>query len=340
MMLVAALACPGFLGAIVGVAMESIAIATMAGFHGMHAPVATQPHPAGLFAAIAVTAFLGIAVWVVAAWLWCRLRFTLFDLVLRQHGRVGLSWSRSGQPALRFLGLVLLATVAFVLLIAVTVGPFVLHLVLLFRSLTPQQVNADPFLVVENIFPMYGIFFLAVLVAAVVGAVMLDFMLPPLAIESASVASAAGRLFRLLRTDFWWVALYLLLRFVMRLAISWIGSVALLIILLVLGGGGAGLGYLLYGVLWHRGTGPATVFVLYCVIAGLAVLAAYVLAIMMLYGIMTAWVQSYAIYFFGSHYQELGNLLEPSGSALSTEEPPPPIPGAGPGPLPDPPSVG
>lgn len=343
MMLIAGLASPGFLGALFVVATEFLAVAMVtANFQGMRGPFygGGPGHPAALIAAFAVAALLGVAIWVGVAWLWCRLRFTLFDLVLGRHGRVGLSWSRYGQPALRFLGLVLLAVLAFVLLVAVTAGPLVLHLILLFRRLTPQQMNADPFLIMAHIFPIYGMIFVASLVAAVAGAVMLDFLLPPMAIENASVTSAAARFFRLLRSDFWSVALYLLLRFVLRLVIAWIGSIALMIILLVLGGGGTGVGYLLYRSLWHLGTGPAAVFVLYCVVAGLAVVAIYVSAIMALYGTMTAWVQIYAICFFGPRYLELGDLFEPPGAAQSGFGLASPASAAGPGPLPDMPPLG
>lgn len=339
MALVAGLASPVFIGVIIAFSTEFLAVGVglmgISGIHISRSLAAAALHPAALTVAVAVAAFLGIAVAVAGVWLWCRMRFTLFDLVLRRHGRVSQSWSQYGQPVPRFLGLVLLAAVAFVLLTAATVGPIVLHLFLLFRRLTPQQINADPALLLAHILPIYAIFFLVALAAGLTGAIILDFLLPPLALENASVASAVRRFFALAGTDFWWLALYFLLRFVLRLAIAWIGGVAVMIVLLVLGGGGFGLGYLLYDSLWHLGGAAAAVFVIYCMVAGLAVAAAYVLGLMALYGLDTVWVQHYAILFFGSRYQALGAQMGPPPAA----DPARPAPATVPAPLPEPPPI-
>lgn len=338
---VAALTNPSFIFGVAVASLESVAFgmaglgAGLRGVHGQHTGLASSDFAGVMVVFFAGAALIGIAMWLLLTWLWCRLRFTLFDLVVYGRGRVGLAWSPYGRPAWRFLGLVILVSLAFLLLASVTIGPMLLHLIVLLRGMTPQEVNSDPFLVIGHIFPMYGMIFAIAILAGLVGAVMTDFLLPPMAIEDAPLESAFGRFFHLLGSRFWTVALYLLLRFVLQLGLNWVGAMAVIIIVLVAGGGGVAGGFVLYHSLWHLGGGPAALFILYCVLAGLALIALYLLVMMVLYGLVMIFVQSYAVYFFGSHYPELGDRLEPGPlapapwpgpSAPAPPLAPPPVP--------------
>ncbi len=296
--------------------------AGLRGLHGQHTGFAPSGFAGLMVGFFAVAALIALAVWLLLTWLWSRLRFTLFDLVVYEHGRVGLAWSRYSRPAWRFLGLVILVSLAFLLLASVTIGPMFLHLIVLMRGMTPQQINSDPFLMMSHIFPIYGMIFAMAILAGLVGAVMTDFLLPPMAIEDAPLESAFARFFRLLGSRFWTVALYLLLRFVLQLGLGWVGGMVVIIVLFIAGGGGVAGGFVLYRSLWHLGGGAAAIFILYCVVAGLALIAFYLLTMMVLYGLVMVFIQSYAAYFFGSHYPELGNRLEPGA--------PTPVPFAGP----------
>ncbi|MGA8109624.1 MAG: hypothetical protein WB974_09325 [Acidobacteriaceae bacterium] len=279
--------------------------------------------------AIAVLAILGAiaaAFWILMGWLWCRLRFTLFDLVVYRHGRVGQAWAPYRSQAWRFFGLMFLVALALLLLLAVTAGPLFLHLFLALRHLTPQEIDSDPTLVMSHIFPMYGVIFLFAIVASVAEAVTEDFILPPLAIEDAPLGSAFSRFFAFLRERPGHCALYLLLRFVLEVGLTWVGLMAVFIVLgvaLVVGGGA---GFLLYHFLWHAGPGGATVFILYCVIAGLLVLALYLLLLCALYGAIALVKQSFAVCFYGSWYQPLGDRLEPPPVPATWPSTPAPIP--------------
>jgi hypothetical protein len=311
-------------GAVFGILSEAIAmiVAIAAStFHRSYSPFAAAGgiSPAVVTViAIAVLFFLFLAF--VLAWLWCRLRFTLFDLIVYRHGLVSRAWSPYGPQAWRFFGLTILIGVALLLFLAVTAGPLVLHLILVIRHLTPQQINADPFLLMSHIFPLYGIIFLFALIAGLINAVAQDFILPPMALEDAPLGSAFARFFQLLRARFWYVALYMLLRFVLELGLVIVGSMALFLVLAVLGAGGAGIGFVLYRAFWHAGSGGIAIFVIYCILAGLIVITAYLLMILALYGSIAVVRQSYAAYFYGSYYPQLGDRLEP----------PPPIPAQNP----------
>jgi hypothetical protein len=310
-------------GAVFGILSEAIAmiVAIAAStFHRSYSPFAAAGgiSPAVVTViAIAVLFFLFLAF--VLAWLWCRLRFTLFDLIVYRHGLVSRAWSPYGPQAWRFFGLTILIGVALLLFLAVTAGPLVLHLILVIRHLTPQQINADPFLLMSHIFPLYGIIFLFALIAGLINAVAQDFILPPMALEDAPLGSAFARFFQLLRARFWYVALFL--------------------VLAVLGAGGAGIGFVLYRVFWHAGSGGIAIFVIYCILAGLIVITAYLLMILALYGSIAVVRQSYAAYFYGSYYPQLGDRLEPPPPIPAQNPPFAPPPNPSPTPIQSPPAT-
>lgn len=317
----------GFFVAI-GVEGTVIAVAIAAGvLHRTGAPLAS---PGGLgapaLAAVALTLGFVFIIGIVFVWLWCRLRFALFDLVVYRHGLVSRAWAPYAAQAWRFLGLMILIGLALTLILALTAGPFLLHLVLTLRHLTPRQINSDPTFFFTHIFPMYGIFFAVVIVASLVNAIAQDFLLPPLALEDAPLGSSFSRFFHLLRTRFWYVALYLLLRIVLALGLAWVGMMAVFLVAAVFGAGGFGVGFLLYHAFWHAGPGGPALFILYCVLAGLLLLALYFLGMLLVYGVVAVVMQSYAVWFYGSYYPPLGDRLEP-----------PPTPSATPSPLPLPP---
>jgi hypothetical protein len=220
--------------------------------------------------------------------------------------------------------------------LGLTAGPFFLHAMLTFRRLTPQQVNADPALVFSQILPMYGLFFLFFFLVVFIDAILEDFLLPPMAVEDAPVEHSTGRLFHLLRYRFGSVLAYLLLRFALQLGLSMAGGMIVFVILAILGLGGMGLGLVMYHAFFHAGVAGLTIFIAYCVVAGLIVFSVYFLAVIFLHGIVALFRQSFALYFYGSHYPQLGNYIDP-------EPPPPaaqPVPSvAPPFPLPEPPAI-
>lgn len=340
MVLVAALTNAAFYGASFGFGLQGVGFAASAAGasvshrHIYHTPsflahqaafVAPSGTAVAITAALVIAGLIALGLWVLCGWLWSRLRFTLFDLVVYRGGRVAVAWSEYGQQAWRYFGLMVLVGLALVLLVAATAGPLFLHLFAVLRHMTPQQINANPAVIFEHILPMYGVIFLFGLTATVADAVTQDFLLPPMAIEDAPLEVAFGRFFSLVRDRFWGLLGYLLLRFVMEIGLTWAALMAVFVVLLILGLGGAGVGFVLYRSLWHLGGFSAAMFVAYCVVAGLILLALYLLAMICVYGIVALFKQCYAVYFYGSHYQELGNRIEPpeQEAAPVTVIPPP-----------------
>jgi hypothetical protein len=276
--------------------------------------------------ALAVAALVGVLVWVGIAYLYCRLRFTLFDLVVYKRGRVRQAWSGYGPQAWRYFGLVLLVGLAFMVVSLIIIGPALWNFIHAMGPLAKAGSNVDPFALLGSMLPFLLSIFLVAALWAVVDALMQDFLLPPMAVEDAPLEFAFGRFFRLLKTDFGSVVIYVLLRFAVGIGLTWILMLVVFLALLLVGLAVFGVGMLLYHLLWGSTVGQV-VCVALAIVVGLVVLVVYLLAIISVYGISAVFKQSYAAYFFGGRYPELGDRLEPPPPPMvevSTEVPPAP----------------
>jgi hypothetical protein len=250
------------------------------------------------------------------------------------------AWSKYGKQTWRYFGVVLLASFVFLIVIAVTTGPFFIRMLGAFKNIGAQgaSANPNPWPLFAQMLPLMGILFLLGLAWIVVDAVLQDFILPPMAIENAPIEGAFGRFRSLLRDEPGSMLVYLLLRFVIALGISWVLMFAVLIALLIVGAGGLAVGVGLYHVMWQGSMGMRVVFVAIAVAMALVLLAIYLFALTVVYGITAAFKQSYAAYFFGSRYPQLGDQIEPLPRPILGDiriDPPlPPI-----APLQDPPRV-
>ncbi len=332
---IAALTQPNIYGMLFGLFFEFLAIGSaVVGAITRRTLHLSSGLPSVLFAVLAILVFFLVLLAIFLVWLWCRLRFTFFDLVLYRHGLVSRAWAPYRSQAWRFFGLMILVAFALLLLLAVTAGPLLLHFILTMRHMSPQQINQNPTFLFTTVFPMYGVMFLFMLVALFADALTQDFILPPMAVENAPLGHSFALFFQFLRRRFGSFLAYLLLRFVMELGLVWIGGMVLMIVLLLVGGTAFGLGFVLYSAFWHAGPGGVAIFVLYCVIAAALLIATYLLLCIVLYGIVAVIKESYAIYYYAGYYPPLGDRLEPSEPSLPAVEVAPP---AGPVPPPLPP---
>jgi len=335
--LVVALTQSSFYAASVAVLGEGVFAALLLSGAGLGLHLPTVGAPANLTTPLIVIGiFVGaiaLSVWILLGWLWCRLRFTLFDLVLYLHGRVAVAWSRYPVPAWRFLGLTILVSLGFLLLLALTAGPLIFHLVLTIRRLTPGEISSDPTIFLAYVLPLYAVVPLMALFFATADAIVEDFLLPPMAIEAAPVDQAFSQCLHMLRSRPGSVVLYLLLRFGLQTAMGFAGTIALFLVIFILGAGGAGLGVVLFHSLHQAGSAGFVLFVVYCGVAGLTIVAVYFLAMVAIQGVVAVFRQCFAISFYGGHYLQLGNLLNfapldratPGSAPDSPLEPPPPL---------------
>jgi len=278
------------------------------------------------FVVLAIMLLIGLLIWVLATYLFCRLRFVLFDLIVYRRGMVREAWAKYGQQTWRYFGVVLLASLAFLVLLAATAGPFFVNMLKTAAKIGAQGPNANPFPMLGSMLPFIGVCLLIGLVWVVLDAVLQDFVLPPIAIEDAPIEGAFRRFTALLREDFGSFVVYLLLRFVVAIGISWTLMMVVFIILAIGGMGGLAVGFGLYRAMWHGGIGLQVVFVAIVAAMALLLLAVYLVAMIAVYGTVAVFKESYAVHFFGSRYPGLGNLLEPPEEDLVGVRVKPPLP--------------
>jgi hypothetical protein len=344
--LIAALTQPSFYSASISYPFDGVQFAFM--------PHAGRPgHFTGQFvdgaglaafgvAAILVGVLIAIGLWVLISYLYCRVRFTLFDLVVYKRGFVGQAWSTYRRQSWRYFGLVILVSLGFFVVAAVILGPAFLNVVKAIKPLGNAGSNVDPFRILGIMLPLLGAAFLVAMLWAIVDTLMQDFLLPPMAIEDAPLERAFGRFFDMLKSSFGSVVIYLLLRFAVGIGITWAMMLVAGAVFFVGGVALFGIGTLLYHALWASMLGQV-ICVALAILAGLVVLALYFAVIVAIFGIAGVFKQSYAAYFFGGRYPELGERLEPPPVAQQLPQipEPPSSPGIPPGlpPLSDAPSV-
>jgi len=282
----------------------------------------------GIIALLAIV-IVGLALWVLFSYLYCRLRFTLFDLVIYKRGQVGKAWSAYGRQSWRYFGLVILVSLAFLIVATIVIWPAVVNFVHVAGPLTAAGANMNLFALMSAMFPLLLAIFAVAALWAVVDSLMQDFLLPPMAIEDAPLESVFGRFFALVKTNFGQLVLYVLLRFAVGIGLTWALMLVFAAGLVVAGLTIYGIGTLLYHALWASSVGQVTCVAL-AILIGLVVVVVYVLAIVAVYGTAAVFKQSYAAYFFGGRYAALGDRLEPQPPPASVEhfESPPTSPSA------------
>ncbi len=271
-------------------------------------------------------------VWLALGYVFTRLRFVVFDFVAKRTTRVGDAWSLYGRQSGRFYGLNLLVLLVLMIGVLAAAGPFLI-------GLTRAAQTHNPKAILPHMLALFVGGFVVSFVVQLVDSVLRDFVLPQMALEDAAIEDAGAGSLRIMRDNPGEVILYLLLKFALTLGLSMIFAVALLLAVAVLVVGVAGVGYVFYMLLWSAGLVGRAVVITYGVIAGSLLLLLYILGAFAASGISGVFRAAYAVYFFGSRYPPLGNLLEPPASPVeAAPEPPvlePPLPGA----LPLPPPV-
>ena len=343
--LIAALTQPNFYSASLSYPIQGAQFAFVLGHPGRGSGVGLSGYGSQFMAGSGVAALgisvivimivIGLALWVLMSYLYCRLRFTLFDLVVYKRGRVGQAWSAYGRQSWRYFGLVILVSLAFMVVAVIVVGPALLNFIRVVRPLAAAGPNVNPFAMLGAMFPFLVAVFAVAALWAVVDSLMQDFLLPPMAIEDAPLESVFGRFFALLKTSPGTVLIYVLLRFAVGIGLTWILMLIFLAGLMIAGLAIFGIGTLVYHALWASAVGQV-ICVSLAILVGLVVLVVYAVAIISIYGTAAVFKQSYAAYFFGGRYAALGDRLEPPPPAVHVEysQPPPLPPGAPPSGMP------
>jgi hypothetical protein len=267
----------------------------------------------------------------------CRLRVTLFDLVVVRGGYVRDAWRRHARPAWRYMLLYLLGLLVWMIVLSALLGPFLIGFIKTAMA-QGQSVAAGgsggatgrlPAAMLSQMLLLIGLSWLLFPVWLAIDAMLQDFILPVLALEQRCTLGAAfSRLGTVTRRAPGQLLLYLVLRTAVSIGIALALGLVAVVALGVLGLGGYGLGRLLYNGLWSGGLGARTVFFAAAAAVALVFIALYLLAVVAIYGVTGVFKAGYAAYFYAGYYPELAAILDgppPDGDVLV---------GAG---LPDPP---
>ena len=258
-----------------------------------------------------------------------RLGLVDFEMVVTQEKMIAPMWRRYARKVWPWLGLeVLLGTLSFAAILP-TILATVRHAM---ASFSGEMLGAkpDPAQVARFMQEAFGAYFLVVsllLLPKIVATVFNDFVLPVFVLEDLPLREACARGLRTFASDPIACVLYLVTKFVLSIFGYVMQSIALqlcMIPVILVGGILVGLGFLIHSVAGPNAHLPLIVAGVLLALALYAVLFYLTIGAI---GYVTLVLDCYAVYFVGSRYPALGNLLEPPTQAY-TGAPPPSIPPA------------
>ena len=269
-----------------------------------HIPQIHLPALAAIAGILVVVAAIMIPLWVLISYLVIRLRFSYFDCVMRMQDQIAPAWRRYHRQAMRYLGLSVCIGIAFLAVMAAVGYGLYSHFKPLFDSIgSDHPPNLFDFL------PMAGVVLPLFLLLAVVGALVEGtasyFVLPRMALDDASIQDSLGDVWSDIRFEPGQFVLFFVLRFLVTLAASIIGVIALAIAIVVVA-----IVCVLIGLLLKAISNTALLAV--GIPVGIVVGAFLLLAIMGLGGSIGTFRRNYALLFYGGRYPKLGDILAPS----------------------------
>jgi hypothetical protein len=283
-------------------------------------PVASQSGRTAVVAAVIAFVLLTTALYLFFFYLFTRLKFAWFDILVNRGEFVAPAWRKYGPQSLSWTVFKVVFGSLITLALSAPIAAYIRHLIPLFRSMTHgQQPTAQ---LIGAIYAGYGIVALVFAVLSLISGILGDFIVPSLALEDTGLVEAFRRLFALIAAEPGEFALYTLLKTVLGMA-AYMGAmfvwevfffIATLIVVLVFGGIGFAL---------HLAGVPTTLLIVAAVILAIAwyIFATFYTAAFAIGPVLT-FLDAYALCFLGGRYPLLGDLLEPPLPG----QPPPPLP--------------
>jgi hypothetical protein len=270
------------------------------------------------WAAVGLVVMTALILWIF--FLCSRLQFAFFDIVLNRGEFVAPAWRKYGPVARRFALLkVVLGTVGTAAM-AVPVAAYVVHLIPIIESLQPGAPPPPEF--IAAMFAGYGVIFFGFGSLFLISALLCDFMIPSLALESTTLQEAFTRMMSLVRREPGQFTAYVFMKLLLAIAGymggTFVFEIVLLLVTLIFG---VVVG--LCGLLLHLVHVPLPVlFVLGAVIVGGFEIALGIYGGAIFAGCVLTFLQAYTLYFLGGRYPMLGELLERSTPVTMMMPPP------------------
>jgi hypothetical protein len=235
-------------------------------------------------------------------------RFILFDSVSSGQCRIRQNWGRRQSHGTRYFVWLILYQLLMLLVLVILIG---LPLIGLWRAGIFSHAGEHIALLILSIFFLVAVFFALVLVAWTITTMVRDFLIPIMALEDVSVGQAWLIYKPTLLRDKPSAAAYLGMKIVLAIALGMIVFVISLFFFFILLIPSVILFVAVFGLM-ATGKAGMVIGIVLAVVAGIILLGIWFFIAGMLSVPMAVFFQSYALYYAGSRYQRLGDLLWPA----------------------------
>lgn len=277
-------------------------------------------HPVLFGSGIAILIAIGLALLVLMIYVSSVMRFILFDSIVAKECHIRAGWVRRKVPGFRlFVWQILFMVTTWAAMLMLIGGPVAYAWALGWFVHPGEHILR---LVLAGL-ALFAVLFVVATAAVVIHVMTKDFVVPQMALEDISAFEGWRRLWLWLKHDASGYAGYIGMKIVLAIgatiAFAIVAGVALLIILIPMGGAG------LVAVLSAKAAGWTWNFhtIALAVIIGVIALAILLFVAAMISVPIVVFFPAYSIYFFAPRYAQLAALLWPAPPSL-----PPPAPTA------------
>lgn len=278
---------------------------------GGHPAPGVSPHvmtslPAGFIPMLIAVGMLALVLGVLLCYLIVRLRFALFECLVRQSRELRPGWRRYRDQAWRFFLFSIVVGVLFLALALAALAPFASHVIQLVHQ-SRIEGRIDFGMMLGLILQLLPVLLCLGLAGFLLDVVMRDFMLPHFALEDASAGDAWGAVWSRIAREKGAFVFYVVLRVLLPM-VAMIGLFILLAIPMVIVFGGVAF---FVAALHSSPLGSTPVAIFFEALAGLVALIFGLLIAVCFGGPVSIAIRNYALVFYGARYQVLGDALYP-----------------------------
>ncbi len=257
-----------------------------------------------------------IVVGLVIAWLITRLRFAYFHCLITNSPWISPGWHLYRDPATRFFWMNIVVGLCFLVLMVALILPFAAGIFGLAHNAAGGHLDFGALL--AFLLPLIPLIMLIAIAAIALDIVLRDFMLPHYALDNATAGQAWSAAWARIRAQKGQFIFYALLRVILPI-VAYIAVFIIVIIPAVIGA--VITAAVEVGI--HAALGQSLAGITLEVIVGAIAVAVAILVGIALAGPVSTGLRQYALMFYGSRYQRLGDILWP---APPVTPPPPPAP--------------
>ena len=263
-----------------------------------------------MIAAIVAMSLLLIFVGLVIAYFVTRLRFAYFHCLVTNTRLIRPGWELYRTQANRFFWMNVVVGLCFLLMAGLMISPFVPGFVRFFKEMEASG-QPDVGLLLSLALPLIPIFLLIVVAGMLLDIVLRDWMMPHYALDDATAGQAWAAVWERVSVEKGSFVAYLVLRIILPI-IAFIGLFLVLLVpsLVLLGSVGAA-EYAIHAAFAGASGAISAIGILLEVFIGAVALGFAILIGISIGGPVSTAIREYALMFYGSRYQRLGEMMFP-----------------------------